>query len=120
MENTIAQRSTRYQSVARTTNGRCWYCGKMLGNNPESNDYGVVDHVVPSCRSCNASKGKKSVEQYRQKILEKAFPEARAIAHLKLALTEMDGTEEVDQIQQSIARLESKLPKIKFWGETRE
>lgn len=67
------------------TKGRCWYCGRRLvlpKDDPDQlvrESWFVPDHVVPlalgggndpsnlvpACWACNASKGQKTVEEYR-------------------------------------------------------
>ncbi len=57
----------------------CWYCGTDLSWDISGESY-TLDHVIPlskggmhhesnmvrCCRSCNVSKGNKSVEEFRQ------------------------------------------------------
>lgn len=66
------------------TDGRCWYCGIGLtrGKVPDYKTLFTVDHQIPTvkdganyesntvaaCFSCNSTKGKKTVEEYRQWI----------------------------------------------------
>lgn len=59
------------------TNGRCCYCGVVLNPfkrngytyehvNPQSNGGGhETSNLLPCCKSCNSSKGKKSLAEYR-------------------------------------------------------
>lgn len=69
------------------TQGRCWYCGALLtpsmqrarATHPEPREF-VIDHVIPKakggseeignlvpcCYSCNATKGRKDVEDFRE------------------------------------------------------
>ena len=70
------------RSAWRRSNGHCWYCGLTL----DPFDTFTLDHVVPqsqggsnavenlvaACKSCNSSKGQKSVEQYRAYLLKRA------------------------------------------------
>lgn len=62
--------------VYSKTNSRCAYCGKQL---PKDSIDATIDHVIPKtkggrnnienllpcCRSCNTSKGVKTLEEYR-------------------------------------------------------
>lgn len=74
-------RTKAYQEILwDKTNGRCGYCGERL--NPFKYD---VDHMTPpdlggtndienlinSCQRCNRQKGKKTVNQYRQWLIER-------------------------------------------------
>lgn len=70
-----AHRSGIRSEVWLKTHGECWYCGE--GMNPFQ-DF-TIDHIVPlsrggtnavvnlvpACRSCNAQKGSKTIEEYR-------------------------------------------------------
>lgn len=80
----------KQQAVWNKTDGRCWYCGAILVEpNPEDessklrvgswfcmdhvvpkSDGGTksLDNLVPACWTCNVSKGKKSLEEYRTTI----------------------------------------------------
>lgn len=65
--------------VFQRTDGRCFYCGCRLifgtADNPSPINGFTVDHVVPgleepsnsvpACKSCNSSKGSRSIEQFR-------------------------------------------------------
>lgn len=65
------------------TNGRCAYCGDSL--NPFEKTGLTYDHIEPQafggghetenlfccCKSCNSQKGKKTVEQYREYLMQK-------------------------------------------------
>lgn len=67
--------------VFEKTGGRCWYCGLVLeplGNWQVEHQMprwggGTDDlaNLVPSCRGCNAAKGKRTVEEYRHSLLVK-------------------------------------------------
>lgn len=69
------------------TNGKCWYCGKDLimrkglpsNGTHTGNNLFVIEHVdgsirddinnlLPACNGCNASKGSKSLEEFRDKL----------------------------------------------------
>jgi 5-methylcytosine-specific restriction endonuclease McrA len=66
-------------AILRKTEGRCWYCGCTIRSYDEVRpDSYTIDHIiprgvagdawdnlVPACWSCNASKGRKSLEHYR-------------------------------------------------------
>ena len=69
------------RSAWRRSNGHCWYCGLTLD---PFNTF-TLDHVVPqsqggtnavenlvaACKSCNSSKGQKSVAEYRTHMLRR-------------------------------------------------
>ncbi len=63
------------EAVWDKTGGQCWYCGDDLTPFnfqvdhliPRSRGGGhELDNLVPACRSCNASKGAKSLAQFRR------------------------------------------------------
>ena len=130
----FSQRSWRFQQLIKSTDGNCWYCGAKLVSQFESKDCGVVDHVVPlhsggsnarknlvaSCRKCNSSKSKKSVEEFRKKVLEEKCAEARAVKHLECAVMELEVaglTDEAERLRPEINHLKINLPRVQFWGE---
>lgn len=54
---------------------KCYYCGKRLSKNTRSFDHVVPvtkggktdeENLVPCCRSCNASKGNKTFEEWKE------------------------------------------------------
>lgn len=63
----------RLELVFEKTQGRCAYCGKELSDDatidhviPRSKGgSNSLDNLLPSCRSCNTSKGVKSLEEFR-------------------------------------------------------
>jgi 5-methylcytosine-specific restriction endonuclease McrA len=75
-----APRLSRREIVWNKTGGYCWYCDvalewetfhvehqdpRVLGG---SND---LDNLVPSCPSCNYSKGKNPLEEHRRREIER-------------------------------------------------
>lgn len=76
----MAKRSVM-REVFEKTNGRCWYCGtthrpfdnwQIEHQNPRIR--GGSDHIsnlVVACATCNAAKGKRTVEEYRKYIKAK-------------------------------------------------
>jgi 5-methylcytosine-specific restriction endonuclease McrA len=79
----------RYR-VMEKSDYACWYCGVQLfrGNEHRMSSTkpdGTIDHflplamggksnnenLVPSCRSCNSSKGKSSIGEYRDRMKKK-------------------------------------------------
>ena len=68
------------------SNGRCWYCGKEMNPFRDfSTDHIVArcvgggqgyDNLVPACRTCNASKNNRSLEQFRPTLARRCagFP----------------------------------------------
>ena len=73
--------SGKRRNAWRRSNGHCWYCGLTL----DPFDTFTLDHVIPTamggtdepsnlvaaCKSCNSSKCKKSINEYRAHILRK-------------------------------------------------
>lgn len=67
---------TTKAKVWKKSDGKCWYCG--VQTEPFTNF--VIDHfqpiskgggnqienLVPSCSTCNLSKGKKTIDEYRE------------------------------------------------------
>lgn len=71
----VARRdAARRVAVAAKTPGRCWFCGCPLGPDwtidhltPVSRGGAdEVSNLVPSCRTCNARKGARTLLEYRQ------------------------------------------------------
>lgn len=72
----------------KKTNGCCAYCGIKLSLNKKDDNYIQIDHIIPRskcgkntlenyfccCRSCNSSKGSKTIESYRILIMKKQIP----------------------------------------------
>jgi len=68
--------------------GRCAYCGVVLPNNWQIDhikpvkgirgkaDLNTISNFNPSCKKCNASKGDKNIEQWRE-MLQKHLHEAK-------------------------------------------
>lgn len=62
--------------VFNLTKGRCFYCGYRLNMNnfhldhfiAKSKGGGGGDNYVPTCPTCNISKGNLSLEEFRAKI----------------------------------------------------
>ena len=59
------------EAVCRLTDFRCGYCGKQSDAllqidhvDPDGDD--SLDNYMAACRSCNAAKGRKSLEEYRE------------------------------------------------------
>lgn len=66
--------------LIRKTNGRCAYCGSPFRSNRKGGIAADIDHIVPrtqngsdhhsnlilSCRSCNSSKGSKTLNDFRR------------------------------------------------------
>lgn len=95
--------------VYARTGGRCGYCGIHLtaGNF-------TVDHMLPrylggsddlsnligACRSCNGSKGKKSVEQYRLWVTYHDLVKGHRfyISHLEFMVNHLDLREKFPRV----------------------
>lgn len=88
MSNSISFR--KRQKVFSKTNYKCAYCGKALNMQIEPDSFScdyAIDHVVPKskggtnalenllpcCKSCNSSKGTKSLEAFRCYLTLKAY-----------------------------------------------
>lgn len=78
----------KFLTVCNKTNERCAYCGKRINFGRINCKYQfAVDHVIPkvkggtndinnlllSCSSCNTSKGKKSLEEFRYSFTFKLY-----------------------------------------------
>jgi 5-methylcytosine-specific restriction endonuclease McrA len=75
----LSQREVK-SLVWRKSCGHCWYCGVIVD---PFEDF-VVDHfvsrargggdeltnLVPSCRWCNSAKGARTIEGFRQRLME--------------------------------------------------
>jgi hypothetical protein len=85
----------RNDPIFAKTGGRCWYCGGYLWYSwhhdhqvPRSRgSSNEPENLVPACEKCNGAKGGKTVEEYRQQILDQ---EAGRLDHL---FTTLDGVE---------------------------
>ena len=62
------------EEVLRKTNGACFYCGENLNPAVVQIDHvfpqckggkNDIENLVPACRSCNSSKGGRSLEKFR-------------------------------------------------------
>lgn len=80
---------TKRRGVWLKTQGRCWYCGQGTAETTLSlKEQFCIDHfipwseggthalnnLVPSCRSCNAGKRNRSLEEYRRILSRKGLP----------------------------------------------
>lgn len=116
---------------------RCWYCGVevWLPNDGEPpgdiKTESTVDHIIPlsrggskrlsnlvaSCRSCNGSKNRHSLEEYRSKLwLRSAAGKTWSL----LVATQETGIltdAEAQVISGAIDRIKCKYPKQRFYGE---
>jgi len=71
------------RQIWQKTRGRCVYCGDRLSPfdkrgytyehvEPQALGGGhEIDNLYPCCKSCNSSKGKKTMEEYRDYVKEK-------------------------------------------------
>jgi len=76
-ETRFTQRKKIREFVWNKTLGKCWYCGKQI--NPFTPGEFTIDHIVPiclggedtvnnlvpCCKSCNSTKGGKTIEDFR-------------------------------------------------------
>jgi len=72
------------KTIFKKNNGRCFYCNcKLQNKNPKDKNYMTMDHkkpkslggtitmdnIIPSCNSCNVSKGSLDFEVFINKII---------------------------------------------------
>jgi len=65
----------RKSKIWHKTKGHCWYCGKYLDpfldfsldhfQSKKNGGANTQDNLVPCCRSCNSSKGHRTLEAFR-------------------------------------------------------
>jgi hypothetical protein len=89
----------RNDPIFAKTGGRCWYCGCYLWHSwhhdhqlPSSRGgCNEPENLVPACKECNGAKCDKTVEEYRQHILDQ---EAKRVDYLFDALDKVAGKAE--------------------------
>lgn len=134
---------TKRRRILNRDGGTCFYCDRPLhldGSNwnqrdaDEKNGYCVLDHVLPlsaggkhgddnlvaSCRSCNSSKGTKSLSDFRVFILSQRHPEIQAALHLRQALTAVPESPWTAILHEAITWFEAQPPELRFPGEIRQ
>jgi hypothetical protein len=66
--------------ILQKTDGRCYYCGKELKLSNLNIDHIFpklkggkrnIENLAPVCKSCNSSKGSKTLEEYRSYLCKK-------------------------------------------------
>lgn len=103
------------RSVWAKTNGRCFYCGIFFEDlttmtidhflaTPKPDH--ALENLVPACRSCNCSKGPRSLEEFRFWRRMQAF---HKIAGVSFSI------EQVNYLEGNGVRLE--IPGYRFWFE---
>lgn len=131
---------TRRRGLYERDAFRCWYCGRAVivcsartALKPDGTalNEAQLDHLIPqsrggkhddenlvtSCKSCNASKNGKTVEEYRD-YLRYSFhlPPAAAVLSLRAALaacpTPYDG-----ELRAVIEFLDAQIAEVHFYGE---
>lgn len=79
--------------VYAKTNGHCAYCGDNLHEEEFAIDHvhpkskggtNHIDNLMPSCHSCNTSKGTKSIEHYRMYLTARQITGATVFGHAQL------------------------------------
>lgn len=79
--------------VYAKTNGHCAYCGDNLCEEDFAVDHvyprslggsNHIDNLMPSCHSCNASKGTKTLDHYRMYLTAKNVTGAAVFGHSQL------------------------------------
>lgn len=110
----------------------CWYCGRELdceiktyAPNRYTRDHvhpvckggtNRLDNLVDCCWGCNMSKGKKTLEEYRNSIINKD-----AVGHMHLTLLRLEAIASIpDKDRSRIAKLRgslSRCPVVRFHGE---
>jgi len=126
---------------------RCWYCGvpvhaPMLAPNPygSPNKFADIrtlrttDHKIPrsqggsnfgdnkvtACFSCNASKGSKTIEEYREYLFRVSPPGQAQAALCEAVAQNVLPPELADQLQVAINFIDMTFPVPVFWGEREE
>src|SRR5262249_24421594 len=119
--------------ILAKTSGRCWYCGCYLGNGwhcdhqvPRSRGgSNELENLVPACQKCNDAKGGKTVEEYRQQILDQ---EAKRLDYLFQTFDGVEGKaedygwnlqEQINACREAIGVLRRavELSHVSFYGE---
>ena len=104
-------------AVWRKTEGLCYYCGSQLPDCFET-DHVVpkskggtdeITNLVPCCKSCNSSKGTKTVEEYRHRRASGALFTAKQI----------DCLVKFDLWLELQSRIKARAETIKFWFENK-
>jgi len=133
-------KSTKFQIFNRD-GWTCFYCGNRLCRSikdgtsdaysrEELATWACIDHVVPisaggtdahsnlvtSCRLCNARKGKRTLEEYRQKVSRSHNNYGRMADLLQEALS-TSSTPFDEQVEIAIGWLAEQLPVVTFYGE---
>lgn len=73
----------KYRSLVwNKSNGYCYYCGELISPESMTIDHVVpecyggtdsIENLVPVCKSCNSSKGSKTIEAFRVALTEREF-----------------------------------------------
>jgi hypothetical protein len=112
------------QKVFDKTGGKCWYCGKMTGDDfvvehahPRSrggnND---IDNLLPACRACNSRKHNRDIEEYREYLMSQDPPRKASVEIIKTMVA--SGRQADDELLFSaLSCLRKRFDPLIFYGE---
>jgi len=112
------------QKVFDKTGGKCWYCGKMTGDDfvvehahPRSkggtND---IDNLLPACRACNSRKRYRDIEEYREYLKAQDPPRKASVEIIKtMVASGRQGDDEL--LFSALSCLRKRFDPVIFYGE---
>jgi hypothetical protein len=119
-ENTTFQKNKKSQTKYKKqlwekTGGVCFYCGNKIALSETTVDHffpeskgGMhdIENLVPSCKSCNSSKGTKTIEEFRFLMAMKLFKKDQGISFTQSQIEYLESRE-----------LNVDVPSYVFWFE---